>query len=244
MVEKFLIKTQKLEKQRTIRSDSAGYNGQLINICEKYNSFFIIKVAKHCDFTQMQYIKKCEIYKDKDSKSVEIRNFVHTMNNTKPFRVVVYKYEIEEQLFSEEGYIATNIENKNGYIINLLYRSRATQEQAIGEFKNYFAFDYVPSKNMDINNIFYAICAIAYNVVSLLEFLMKVKGIKIDFEITKRNIKVNTFRYYFIHLAGKIVKTARRLCVYITKLEEKWIKTLESFWNSCYGFGQYYPIKT
>ncbi|MEM4396970.1 MAG: IS1380 family transposase [Candidatus Woesearchaeota archaeon] len=244
MVENFLNKTADLEKQRTIRSDSAGYNGKLINICEKHSSFFIIKVAKHCDFTQMQYINKFETYKDKDGKAIEIRNFVHTMNNTKPFRIVAYKYEIAGELFSEEGYIATNIENKNGYEINLIYRSRATQEQAIEELKNHLAFNYVPSNNMDINNMFYAICIVGYNVISLLEFLIREKGIKIDYEITKRNIKANTFRYYFIHLAGKIVKTARRIYIYITKLEEKWLKVLESFWNSCYGFGQYYPIKT
>jgi len=189
-------------------------------------------------------IKGYEIYKDKDDKRVEIRNFVHTMNNIKPFRIVGYKYEIAGELFSEEGYIATNIENKNGYEINLLYRLRATQEQAIEELKNHLAFDYVPSNNMDINNMFYCMCILGYDVVSLLEFLMKEKGIKIDFEINKRNIKANTFRYYFIHLAGKIVKKARRLFIYITKLEEKWLKVLESFWNSCYGFGQYYPIKT
>lgn len=84
--------------------------------------------------------------------------------------------------------------------------------------------------------MFYAMCILVYKTVSLLEFFMKVKGIKVDFEIIKRNIKANTFRDYFIQFSKKLVKTKRKFIVYKTKLEESWLKILESFWNSFYGF--------
>ena len=81
------------------------------------------------------------------------------------------------------------------------------------------------------------------------EFVMSVKemleiyqadGIDLDWEIMDKRFRIKTFRYYFIHLAGKIVKRSRQIIVYIAKIENKWWEALLSFWNSCFGFGFYY----
>ena len=69
---------------------------------------------------------------------------------------------------------------------------------------------------------------------------MKSKGIKIDWELLDKRFRIKTFRYYFIHLAGKIVKRSRQIIVYISEIESKWWEALLSFWNSCFGFGFYY----
>lgn len=57
---KVTIKTADLEKQRKIRSNSTIYNWHLINICEKYNSFFIIKLHKKINNKKIRlfYISK------------------------------------------------------------------------------------------------------------------------------------------------------------------------------------------
>ena len=163
------------------------------------------------------------------------------MNNTDPFRVVGYTENYEGELFSRSGYIATNIgQEKAGYEIVKIYRKRATQEQAIEELKNESGFRYVPSKDKDINNIYGCLCILAYNIMVLIQYLMKSKGIDLDWEIMDKRFRIKTFRYYFIHLAGKIVKRSRQIIVYIAKIENKWWEALLSFWNSCFGFGFYY----
>lgn len=240
IVNDFFTKTKDIKIQKLIRSDSAGYQGEVINICERKGAYFVIKVSEHYDFDQLLKDKTYTKYED-EKDCIYVADLIHTMNNTNPFRVVGYTENYEGELFSRSGYIATNIgKEKKGYEIVKIYRKRATQEQAIEELKNESGFRYVPSKEKDINDIYGCLCILAYNIIVLMQYLMKSKGIKIDWELLDKRFRIKTFRYYFIHLAGKIVKRSRQIIVYISEIESKWWEALLSFWNSCFGFGFYY----
>jgi len=240
IVNDFFAKTNDIKIQKLIRSDSAGYQGEVINICERKGGYFVIKVSEHYDFDQLVKDKAYTKYED-EKDCIYSTDLIHTMNNTDPFRVVGYTENYEGELFSRSGYIATNIgKEKAGYEIVKIYRKRATQEQSIEELKNESGFRYVPSKDKDINNIYGCLCILAYNIMVLIQYLMKSKGIDLDWEIMDKRFRIKTFRYYFIHLAGKIVKRSRQIIVYIAKIENKWWEALLSFWNSCFGFGFYY----
>lgn len=240
IVNDFFTKTKDIKIQKLIRSDSAGYQGEVINICERKGAYFVIKVSEHYDFDQLLKDKTYTKYED-EKDYIYVADLIHTMNNTNPFRVVGYTENYEGELFSRSGYIATNIgKEKTGYEIVKIYRKRATQEQAIEELKNESGFRYVPSKEKDINDIYGCLCILAYNIIVLMQYLMKSKGIKIDWELLDKRFRIKTFRYYFIHLAGKIVKRSRQIIVYISEIESKWWEALLSFWNSCFGFGFYY----
>jgi hypothetical protein len=221
------------------RADSASYQAEIFNHCDKENIKFTISGRKDASvWTSIDVIKEDEwkIF----SKREKIAEFIHAMNDTdNAFRMIVVKKDITPILPTLEGYIseevmeqhrdeiyyciATNDNELCAEQIVKLHRQRGeTSENKIKELKNGFNMSYLPTSNFQANAFYFAIGTLAYNLFLLFK------------QILDKNLRlhtVKTIRYKLYNIAGKVISHARET---ILKVNHHFIPLLHNLRQKAY----------
>lgn len=221
------------------RADSASYQAEIFNYCDKENILFTVSGQK--DSSVVYEIDKL---KEDDwevlSPKEHIAEFMHTMGEAdNAFRMIVIKKNItpvlpsidaylsketKEQLHKEMYYtIATNDFNLDAKEILALHRQRGeTSENKIKELKNGFNMSYMPTSSFEANAFYFAIGTLAHNLFLLFK------------QILDKNLQhhtVKTIRYKLYHIAGKVISHARQV---ILKVNEQFLGLLQKIREKAY----------
>jgi hypothetical protein len=221
------------------RADSASYQAEIFNYCDKENILFTVSGQK--DGSVM-----CEIeaLKEEDwevlNPKEQIAEFIHTMGEAEnAFRMIVVKKDITPTLPGLEGYlsketkerlreekyytIATNDFDLDAKEVLVLHRQRGeTSENKIKELKNGFNMSYLPTSSFEANAFYFAIGTLAHNLFLLFKQIL-------DRSLQHHTVK--TIRYKLYHIAGKVVSHARQITL---KVNEQFIQLLQEIRKRAY----------
>ncbi len=211
---------------KRFRSDSAGYQADIINFCEKHGISYGIRARMDA-----AVVKTISAIKEKDWKSLIGRNgheipghkvtsTVHTMEDTKKsFRLVVIRKEkqqsekadstdINDIILESEHFsyfaTATNSKFPDSLFIQF-YNSRATCEQYIREAKYGFSLKYLPMSTLRGNAVWSSIGMLAYNLGLLLKQMV--------LNIHPLSMRIQTVRYRFYQVPAKLIRRGGKLVV-------------------------------
>lgn len=187
------------------RSDSAGYQSDIINFCNNNNiNFFIRAKNRSIDYSD---VENWEALRDKYGSIIddmEISETIHTMDKTEAFRLIVTrkkkKYD-DPSLFGEFYYehylIATNSGLPKEEVFHF-YNERGKCEYYIKSVKWDLSLRKLPSGSLEANALWTNISLIAYNIVKLFQV------------ITGINKSLKSLRYLIFNTVGRIVRHAGR----------------------------------
>jgi len=199
------------------RSDSAAYNHEITDYCEKQNIYFAIGADwdsavtkqyngfKNNDWTQLTV--------PRTGKLRETAETIHSFNEGKGSFRLVFVRDVDPQgeLFptGRRGRaVITNLppEITAAEVINW-YNGRGTAENYIKELKYQFGLLGVPCGQLHANAAWCRIAALAYNL-----FLMQ-QALGLPEELSASSVA--TVRWQVYQLAGRIVSHARNTCLRI-----------------------------
>ena len=157
--------------------------------------------------------RKCGIQTER-----EIGQTIHTMNRLGfSFRLVVLRWKPKQKdLFSEEycyHCIATDLECSAEQVVHC-YNERANIELVIRELKNGFGMDWMPTGDYGANSFWFSLGVLAYN-----SFIIQKVFIFPQF----KDKTVQSIRWLFYEVAGKVVEHARKLYLKINVEIKKFI---------------------
>ena len=221
------------------RVDSASYQAEIFNYCDKENILFTVSGQK-----DSSVVHEIDTIKENDweilSPKEHIAEFMHTMGEAEnAFRMIVIKKNItpvllgidaylskeaKEQLHKEMYYtIATNDFDLSAKEILALHRQRGeTSENKIKELKNGFNMSYLPTSNFEANAFYFAIGILAHNLFLLFKQIL-------DKSLQHHTVK--TIRYKLYHIAGKVVLHARQMTL---KVNEQFVELLQKIREKAY----------
>jgi hypothetical protein len=198
----------------TIRSDSAGYNSEVINYCFDNNLRFTITADHDCAVMEsVSKIPESEwdrgINDDGSTASYQVAETVHSLEKTtRSFRMVVKRIKDTRQqdLFTGQyryWIIATNIpqREKDGQAIIHFQNQRGEFEKMIGELKHHYGLDHFPCGQFEANCLYFTIGILAFTLVQLL------KRYYFGSEWKKKSVR--SLRYHWLHVPSRIVSHAR-----------------------------------
>ncbi len=201
---------------KCLRADGASYQVKILNYCFENNITFTI--GAHLSPSTRAEIKNISTW-TQYSKYEQIAEYIDTMKHVeKAYRLIVVKKRITPMLphiedmltpeqkaqYFEEHYhvIATNDLEHTAQEMLELYRQRGeTSENRIKELKLGFNMNYLPTSDFMANAFYFAIGTLAYNVFVLF---------KQTFEEGWKRHTVQTIRYKFYNIAGKVIQHARK----------------------------------
>lgn len=220
---------------KKIRSDSAGWQKEVVDYCEKQGLNYTITT----DQTEglLEAIKSISEKQWADVKDEEgIKENYQVAGTTYRFgskkrtvRIVAKRTKVKKQydLFLQNytyWIVATNLieEEYDNHSVIKLHQGRGSMEKTIGELKHQLNLDHLPCGQFDANCLYFTVGLLAYNLLQLLKLL----GLPEEYH----NKTVKTLRYQLLKLAGKIVSHARYLIVQIAAP----IKNIELYINAYY----------
>jgi hypothetical protein len=207
------------------RADSASYQADIFNHCDKENILFTVTAKKNKKVFDSIYEIKDDQWQQ-FTKREKVAEFVHTMKDSvNAFRMIVIKKDITPILPTMEEYIsdevmakyedeiyyciATNDNDLTPKEIIKLHRQRGeTSENKIKELKNGFNMSYLPTSNFEANSFFFAVGTLAYNLFLLFKEIL-------DSSFQKHTVR--TIRYKLYNIAGKVVSHARAITLKVNK---------------------------
>jgi hypothetical protein len=199
---------------RRVRSDSAGYQTEVINFLTAEKLQYTISADQNK--TEMDEIHALPeaAWKAVPGEAYMVAETVHTMNDTpEAFRLVAKRTPTTQLDLFTNGWkywlVATNIPNdeKDAASIIAFHAARGEMERIIGELKAHFNLDHMPCGQFSANSLYFTLGLLAYNIVQLM------KQIGFGKETMKKSIR--TMRYELMHLAGRVVTHARYLMLRI-----------------------------
>jgi hypothetical protein len=196
-----------------LRSDSAGYQGNIIDYCEDNGIEYAI--GADLDSAVVGLIKEIPEEQWQKYESGKIAETVHTMNkNRYSFRLIVISKSYQSDVFGDVDpkckfkVIATNRTEPAEWVVGW-YRKRCDcSENRIKELKIGFGMERLPCGQFEANAVFFRIGVIAYNLYKL--FVMKV----LDRGWWK--FQVQSVRWKLYQTAGKVVFHAGRVYLKIS----------------------------
>lgn len=201
-----------------LRSDSAGYQADIMNLCFKRNIRFAITADQDIavkDSIKSVQNKEWKTLYDKDGIKTEreYATIIHTMNKTnESFTLIVQRWQNKQlDFFNEYHYyvIATNDYERSPKEVILFYNQRGDSENYNKEIKTGFGMDHVPSARLESNAVYFKLGVVAYNLTIALKKLV----LKEDWS----SKTISTIRWQLIFIAGKVVYHGRQLCLKLTK---------------------------
>jgi len=224
---------------RYLRSDSAGYNSEVMETCFENGIVFAI-AADHdkavnsaiSDIPEESW--KDLYYKDGVKSERQYASFVHALNSSKnAFTMIVQRYEDKQQtvLFKEFRYkyytIATNDFERNHQDVIHFYNARGNAENYNKELKDGFGLEHAPSKNLKSCDAFFKLGILAYNIS------VAFKKIIAGGEWINKQIK--TIRWQLIFIAGKVVRHSHQL---LLKMSSQYLSPFNSLRNKIFEFAK------
>lgn len=210
-----------------LRADSATYQAEVINDCEKDGVVFAIGAKK--DSAVKATIAKIPAASWKSYGDGEIASTVHCMENTKAaFRLIVFRKGLQLPLDGggDEWFyhaIATNSNDEAVAVMNW-YRLRGEHsENRIKELKLGFGMERMPCGQFSANAIFFRIGTMAYNLF----IMFKAHVLPNEW----RKYQVQTVRWQLYQVAARITKHARSLWLQVSSA---YIESFQAIRLKCY----------
>lgn len=229
------------DKIKYIRSDSAGYNHEIMNYCFDNDKYFSI-TADH-DSSVMNSLSKIAENQWKWGRKSdgtladwEVAETIHTTNKSKEsFRLVVKRKKhlgqinIFEQSLYSHWIVATNLpeETYSSNEVILFQQGRGEMERLIGELKHHYNMDHMPCGQIEANRMYFTIGVLVFNIMQI------IKEISLGQEWLKRTIR--SIRYNLIHLPSKIVSSGRYMISKMVCPKECFEIFLNAFLKIKYG---------
>ena len=211
---------------KALRIDAAGYQVAIIDRCIDNNILFAIRAKMSKSLKQLITQTPEESWQpllNRDGKTIEgecTTRVVHAMEASKhAFSVVVQRKLLKgqqtldletapsEELLEHNGYlyraIANNQERMNNNEIIHWYNQRGEHcENRIKELKIDFSAERMPCNDFAANALYFALCALAYNLFALLRSLLPKEW---------ESCRAKTIRWRLYALAGKVVSHGRKV---------------------------------
>lgn len=219
---------------KIVRSDSAGWQKQIVDYCNENNLGFTISADQSTPVLEAVL----SIPEDNWSEAVasdgikegyQIAQTEYCFGSKKrKVRLVVKRELLKKQinLFSNYRYwiVATNLkeEDYDNYQIIKLHQGRGSMEKKIGELKHQINLNHLPMGQFNANCLYFTVGLLAYNLLQLL----KLVGLPEEYH----NKTVKTLRYQLLKLAGKLVLHARYMILQIAAP----LKNIELFREAYY----------
>jgi hypothetical protein len=206
-----------------LRSDSAAYQAEIINYCEREGIHFAI--GADLDTSVLTAIKSIPDDEWKPYKNGFIAETIHSMEKTEEaFRLIVIRRVYQSRLFAHQeaslkytAIVTNRTESAEGVVT--WYNQRGEySENRIKELKIGFGMERMPCGQLRANAMFFRIAMIAYNLFRL--FTLKALS------CSWQRHQVQTVRWRLYQIAGKIVfhggqaflKVRRGLCQLFTDI--------------------------
>jgi hypothetical protein len=211
-----------------VRSDSAGYQSDVVNLLEKKSIRYAITAAFDAAVKKaFRSIPKAgwQPLRDRDGFTTgrEVSETVHTMNESShAFRLILWRERPKEPtvltLFGEEdpeatdrqyGAVITNIPRpeKSAEEVLHAHQGRGNVERFIGEAKCGIGLRHVPCEAEEANRIWFAVGMLTYNILKLMQREVLPTG--------WRHRTIRTLRRLALRLVGKVTKTARQVTLQV-----------------------------
>jgi len=190
-------------KLKNYRSDSAGYQADIINYCNANNINFFIRGKKtNLDFSSLEHWDTLKDRYGTPIDNTEISETIHTMDKTEAFRLIVTRKKCyDPSLFGEFYYeyyaIATNSDLSKEEVFNF-YNERGKCEYYIKSVKWDLSLRKLPCGSLEANALWVNISLIAYNVIKLFSV------------ITGLNKNLKSLRYLIFNTVGRIITHANK----------------------------------
>ena len=226
---KYIKKAMGANIRLQFRHDGAFFSEKLLKIYENEEVEYATKVPFH-RITHLKNIILSNnewLTMNKNLSYFILTTKCNSWEQERKFLIVRKKLPISEQkkdfqlnLFSPDNgiykyqVICTNL-NYTSINIYKFMQGRSAQEKYIGELKSDFAFDKIPSKNLNVNNAFQHLSILSYNLTRSFQIEGFYKN-----KISKRTLKkttalkiyrFKTLRFKIFNKAGKITRTNGKL---------------------------------
>jgi len=197
-----------------IRSDSAGYQGKIIDYC--FDNEIEFAIGADLDKAVVGLINQIPEKQWRKYERGKISETVHTMNkNRYSFRLIVVSRPYQADVFGDVApkckfkVIATNRTEPAEWVVDWYNQRCECSENRIKDLKIGFGMERMPCGQFKANAVFFRIGVIAYNLYKL--FVMKVldKG--------WRKFQVQSVRWKLYQTAGKVVFHAGRVYLKISE---------------------------
>jgi len=206
-----------------LRGDSGFATPELYTQAESHGCSYAIRLKDNCILREnashleeevlaaaVLYPKKCVARYDGFSYQAKSWDY--------PRRVICKIEKRPDELFVRHTFIVTNMALSPQKVVKF-YANRGRMENFIKESKNEFGFSTLSSHSMVVNANRIQICMLAYNLFNWFRRLCLPKVMK--------KFCANTIRLKLLKIAGKLVKSARKLtfklcsnCPYIKEFRE------------------------
>lgn len=215
-----------------VRSDSAGYQSDLINLLNGEDIRYTI--TADLDAAVRRAIRSIpeaggaeagwQPFKDRDGFGTgrTVSETVHTMNESDhAFRLILWREQVKEpslfaslsaareaegsEAFYRHGAVITNIPRteKSAEEVLHFHRGRGNAERFIGEVKSGIGLRHMPCAAAEANRIWFAVGMLTYNLLKL----MQREVLPADWQ----HRTIQTLRRLALRLVGKVTKTARQV---------------------------------
>jgi hypothetical protein len=222
------------QKIKIVRSDSAGWQKQIVDYCNENNLGFTISADQSTPVLEAVLSIPEDNWSDavaldgiKEGYQTAQTEYCFGLKKRK-VRLVVKRELLKKQidLFSNYRYwiVATNLkeEDYDNYQIIKLHQGRGSMEKKIGELKHQINLNHLPMGQFNSNCLYFTVGLLAYNLLQLL----KLVGLPEEYH----HKTVKTLRYQLLKLAGKLVLHARYMILQIAAP----LKNIELFREAYY----------
>lgn len=219
---------------KIVRSDSAGWQKQIVDYCNENNLGFTISADQSTPVLEAVLSIPEDNWSDavasdgiKEGYQIAQTEYCFGSKKRK-VRLVVKRELLKKQinLFSNYRYwiVATNLkeEDNDNYQIIKLHQGRGSMEKKIGELKHQINLNHLPMGQFNSNCLYFTVGLLAYNLLQLLKLI----GLPEEYH----NKTVKTLRYQLLKLAGKLVLHARYMILQIAAP----LKNIELFREAYY----------
>jgi Transposase DDE domain group 1 len=200
-----------------LRSDSAAYQADIINWCEKDSKAPVLfAIGADLDAGVRAVIDAISPEEWSPYQDGHIAERVHCMNRTKKaFRLIVIRRPAQLDLLTGEEkrserytVIASNRKESAQETVAWYNRRGDASENRIKDLKIGFGMERMPCGDFAANAMFFRLGTIAYNMFVLFKMLA--------LSAKWRNVQVQTLRWRLYHVAGKVVRHGRRLILKVS----------------------------
>jgi hypothetical protein len=225
------------KEMSTIRSDSAFYQAEVLNWCEKRGKSYTITAGK--DKGVLEAIATVRDWKklrtlEGEEMDREVGTAIHIMAKTEQaFRLVVQRWKnAQRDLFKAEDWsyhvIATNLDDLTAEEVVWWHNQRGQAENFIKELKSGFGMEQMPSGVFEANALYFGLGVLAYNTAQALKLFF------LDKEWRRHTI--GTLRWRLVEIAGKVIRHGRQLILKLAVPLEK-LEVLLRIRELCLEFG-------
>jgi len=227
---KFLKRCVQLcPKIKRVRSDSAFYQADVINWCQKRGLGFTISADQ--DVGLKEVIKTVRDWTplqgpNGEETDREVGTAIHMLTKTKEsFRLIVQRWRDPQlALFEPNEYcyyvITTNLDDLAAEEVVWFHNQRGQVENLIKEVKIGFGMEQMTSGEFPANALWFALGLLAYNLTQAQKLIF------LDPEWRTKTIA--TLRWQLIETAGRVIRHGRRLILRLATTWEKYALFLQT----------------